>query len=165
MCSSDLSAQHCQGLVDGDPDAVQAAAETFGKIGYVLLRAQALENAAVLHAERGNPASARTAYRAAIDIYGELGAAWDIRRADTRLRAYGIRRGIRSTRREPASGWDGLTPTEQKISRLVAEGLSNPDIAAQMFVSRNTIQTHVSHILSKLDARSRSQIAHAVPES
>ena len=33
-----------------------------------------------------------------------------------------------------------------------------------MFVSRNTIQTHVSHILSKLDARSRSQIAHAVPE-
>jgi DNA-binding CsgD family transcriptional regulator len=159
------SAQHCQGLVDGDPDAVQAAAETFGKIGYVLLRAQALENAAVLHAERGNPASARTAYRAAIDIYGELGAAWDIRRADTRLRAYGIRRGIRSTRREPASGWDGLTPTEQKISRLVAEGLSNPDIAAQMFVSRNTIQTHVSHILSKLDARSRSQIAHAVPES
>ena len=156
------SARHCQGLLDGDPDAVQAAAGIFEKIGYVLLRGRALEDAAVLHAERGNTENARTAYRAAVDTYGELGAAWDIMRADIRLRPYGVRRSVRSTRRHPASGWDGLTPTEQKIARLIAEGLSNPDIAAQMFVSRNTIQTHVAHILSKLDARSRFQIAHAV---
>jgi DNA-binding CsgD family transcriptional regulator len=159
------SAQHCQGLLDGDPDAVRAAAAAFEKLGYPLLRAQALENAAVLYAERGKTANARAAYLAAIDIYGELGAAWDIMRADSRLRTYGVRRGVRGTRRQPASGWDGLTLTEQKIARLVAEGLSNPDIAAQLFVSRNTVQTHVARILSKLDARSRSQITHAMPAS
>jgi DNA-binding NarL/FixJ family response regulator len=43
------------------------------------------------------------------------------------------------------------------------EQLSNPDIAGQMFLSRNTVQTHVSHILTKLDARSRLQVARAVP--
>jgi DNA-binding CsgD family transcriptional regulator len=52
----------------------------------------------------------------------------------------------------------------QKIARLIAEGLSNPDIAGQMFLSRNTIQTHVSHILGKLSARSRAEIARAVPQ-
>jgi DNA-binding CsgD family transcriptional regulator len=159
-----VAAQHCQGLLDGDPSAVQASAERFEKLGYPLLSAQALENAAVLHAERGDAASARGAYLAAIDIYGELGAAWDITRADTRLRKHGIRRGTPGVRRPPASGWESLTPTEQKISRLVAEGLSNPDIAGQMFVSRNTIQTHVSHILGKLSARSRAEIARAVPQ-
>jgi DNA-binding NarL/FixJ family response regulator len=40
----------------------------------------------------------------------------------------------------------------------VAQGHSNPDIAAQLFLSRNTVQTHVSHILAKLRARSRTQI-------
>ena len=45
-----------------------------------------------------------------------------------------------------------------KIARLVAGGQSNPDIAAEMFLSRNTVQTHVSHILAKLGARSRVEI-------
>jgi DNA-binding CsgD family transcriptional regulator len=159
-----VAAQHCQGLLDGDPSAVQAAAELFQKLGYPLLSAQALENAAVLHAERGDAAAARAAYLAAIASYGELGAAWDIIRADTRLRKHSIRRGTPGVRRAADAGWDGLTPTEQKISRLIAEGLSNPDIASQLFVSRNTIQTHVSHILGKLSARSRAEIARAVPQ-
>jgi DNA-binding NarL/FixJ family response regulator len=45
---------------------------------------------------------------------------------------------------------------------LVAEGLSNPDIAAGLFLSRNTVQTHVSRILAKLGARSRTEIASEV---
>lgn len=66
-------------------------------------------------------------------------------------------------RHRPATGWDALTPTEQKIARLVAKGLSNPDIASQLFLSRNTVQTHISHILTKFSARSRVEIARAVP--
>jgi DNA-binding CsgD family transcriptional regulator len=40
----------------------------------------------------------------------------------------------------------------------VADGRSNPDVAAALFLSRNTVQTHVSHILAKLGARSRAEI-------
>ena len=57
-----------------------------------------------------------------------------------------------------AQGWDALTPTETKIARLVAVGRSNPDIAAELFLSRNTVQAHVSHILSKLGAHSRAEV-------
>jgi len=44
------------------------------------------------------------------------------------------------------------------VAYVVAAGRSNPDIAAELFLSRNTVQTHVSHILAKLGARSRAEI-------
>jgi DNA-binding CsgD family transcriptional regulator len=157
-----VAALHCQGLLDADPAAVHAAAEQLQSFGYPLMSAQALENAAVLHAEKGEVTAARSAYLQAIGIYRDLGADWDIRRADTRLRQHNIRRGNRGARRRPAEGRDALTPTEQKIAHLIAEGLSNPDIASQLFLSRYTVQTHVSHILTKLNARSRLEIARAI---
>ncbi len=61
-------------------------------------------------------------------------------------------------RGRPATGWDALTPTEVKVAYLVADGQSNPGVAAALFLSRNTVQTHVSHILAKLGARSRAEI-------
>jgi DNA-binding CsgD family transcriptional regulator len=45
-----------------------------------------------------------------------------------------------------------------KVACLVAEGRSNPDVAAALFLSRNTVQTHVSHILTKLGAKGRLDI-------
>jgi DNA-binding NarL/FixJ family response regulator len=62
------------------------------------------------------------------------------------------------TRTVTESSRSALTPTETKIARMVAVGRSNPDIAAELFLSRNTVQTHVSHILSKLGAHSRAEI-------
>jgi DNA-binding CsgD family transcriptional regulator len=155
------SAQHCQGLLDGDPDAVHAAADLIQSLGYPLFSAQALENAAVLYAERGDAKAARTAYLRAVGIYTDLGAAWDVIRVDARLRQHGIRRGTRGSRGRPTTGWEALTPVELKIAHLVASGQSNPDIASQMFLSRYTVESHVSHILAKLDARSRFEIARA----
>ena len=55
-----------------------------------------------------------------------------------------------------------MTPSESRIARLVAQGLSNPDIAAELQLSRNTVQTHVSHILSKLQMRSRLELVREV---
>jgi DNA-binding CsgD family transcriptional regulator len=156
--------EHCQGLLDGDPAAVRTAAEMFQSFEYPLFSAQALENAAVLYAEQGDDMEARAAHRQAVGIYSGLGAVWDIRRADARLRLHGIRRGTQRTRPRPVTGWESLTPTEQKIAHLVAGGQSNPDIAAQMFLSRHTVQTHVSHILTKLNAKSRAEIAREAAE-
>ena len=56
----------------------------------------------------------------------------------------------------PKAGWDALTETERRVAALLAEGLSDPDIAACMFTSRRTVQFHVSNILAKLDLSSRA---------
>lgn len=152
-------ADHCRGLLAGDPEPVLAAAAYFGATGRPADRGQALEDAAALAAARGDGSAARQALGEALSVYSVLGAQWDIRRALARLRPYGIRRGHGSVQRpRPAAGWQALTRTEVKVARLVAAGLSNPDIAARLFLSRNTVQTHVSHILAKLGARSRAEI-------
>jgi DNA-binding CsgD family transcriptional regulator len=151
-------ADHCRGLLAHDPAAVLSAAGYFEKAGRPLERAQALEDSAVLAADRGDFPAARQALTTATAVYSSLGAEWDVRRASARLRPYGVRRGRASYHQRPATGWGALTPTELKIAYLVAAGQSNPDIAAELYLSRNTVQTHVSHILAKLGARSRAEI-------
>ena len=79
------------------------------------------------------------------------------------FRAHGIRRGPHAKHRRAQSGWDSLTATEIKIAAFVEEGLSNPEIAARLLLSRRTVATHVSHILKKLDVNSRIDIARKVP--
>ncbi|MDT7798653.1 MAG: hypothetical protein QOI78_2086, partial [Actinomycetota bacterium] len=61
--------------------------------------------------------------------------------------------------RQTTHGWDSLTPTEGKIAALVVEGLSNPQIAARLYLAPRTVGTHVSHILTKLGGSSRIDIA------
>ena len=56
------------------------------------------------------------------------------------------------------SGWEALTPTEVKVAALVAGGAATPDIARGMFLSRRTVQTHISHILANLGAKGRVDI-------
>ena len=79
-------------------------------------------------------------------------------RLTTREAVAWARRG-RGQRRRPAAGWESLTPTEREVVDLVAEGLTNPQIAARMFVARGTVKTHLSHIYAKLDLRNRSELA------
>lgn len=154
----DATADHCRGLMAGDPEPVLVAARYFEATGRPLERAQALEDAAVLAAGHGELSAARQALTAATAVYDSLGAQWDVRRATARLRPYGVRRGRGSYHSRPSTGWDALTPTEVKVAYLVADGRSNPDIAAELYLSRNTVQTHVSHILAKLGARSRAEV-------
>jgi DNA-binding NarL/FixJ family response regulator len=82
-----------------------------------------------------------------------------VARLKAAFRVHGIRRGPRDKHRRARSGWDSLTATEITIASFVQEGLSNPQIAARLHLSRRTIATHVSHILKKLDVRSRTDIA------
>jgi len=67
-------------------------------------------------------------------------------------------RRSRGPRQRPGHGWDSLTPTEQDVARLVTEGLSNPDIADRLFISRATVKTHLAHIFTKLDIINRAQL-------
>jgi DNA-binding NarL/FixJ family response regulator len=160
------AAQFCQAQLDDDIDGLLAVASVYLEYGWPLFQAFAHEEAAVRLAAAGDSARARAALTDAVRVYGQLGAGWDIRRADARLRRHGIRRGPRSTHRRAATGWEALTPTEERVARLVAAGLSNPDIATELFMSRRTVQAHVSSILTKLGHRSRLELvrsAHALP--
>lgn len=65
----------------------------------------------------------------------------------------------RGERKRPTTGWTSLTPTELRVAELVAEGLSNPQVAERLFVSKRTIQTHLYHIFSKLGVESRTELA------
>ena len=65
----------------------------------------------------------------------------------------------RGERKRPASGWASLTPAELDVVRLVSEGLGNKDIATRLFVSPRTVQTHLTHVYTKLGLASRVQLA------
>jgi DNA-binding CsgD family transcriptional regulator len=157
------AADLCRGLVEQDTAPILAAAEYYQQAGRPYERARALEDAAVLAA----PASrnrARTWLADALRGYEALDAQADVRRATRRLRDHGIRPSPAWDRVRPTTGWEALTPTELKVASLVGEGRPNPDIAAELFLSRNTVQTHVSHILAKLGARSRTEVVRQVAE-
>jgi DNA-binding CsgD family transcriptional regulator/tetratricopeptide (TPR) repeat protein len=162
--SASAAARWCRGLADADPVLLAEVVAYYRSVARPLELGQALEDLAVALAAGGaagaggEVAAARTALREAAEIYTELGAEWDVLRADARLRPYGVRRGRAGVRR-PATGWAALTPTEAKVAFLVGDGLSNPDIGKRLFLSRNTVQTHVSKILAKLEVRSRVEVA------
>jgi DNA-binding CsgD family transcriptional regulator/tetratricopeptide (TPR) repeat protein len=153
------NALYCHGLLDHDATQLLRAAERYGEASRPLLRAQALEAAAAEFVGADDRDQARAAFTRAVEIYASLGATADVARLQARFRAHGIRRGPTTKHRRARSGWDSLTPAETKIAALVGGGLSNPEIAAKLFLSRRTVASHVSHILKKLDVHSRTDIA------
>ena len=155
----EANALYCRGLIDSDAMLLLQAADRYTDAGRPLLSAKALEAAAGEFVGADDRERARAAFTKAVEIYSSLGAAADVARLRTRFWSYGIRRGPHSKHRHARTGWASLTPTETKIAALVQAGLSNPEIAAQLFLSRRTVATHVSHILKKLDVHSRTDIA------
>ncbi len=153
------NALYCRALLDHDPARLLTAAERYADASRPLLRAKALEAAAWHFVDASDRDRARAVFTEAVEVYTDLGAAADVVRLQAEFRAHGIRHGPYAKHRRARSGWESLTATEIKIAAFVEEGLSNPEIASRMLLSRRTIATHVSHILKKLDVNSRIDIA------
>jgi DNA-binding CsgD family transcriptional regulator/tetratricopeptide (TPR) repeat protein len=156
-------ADHCRGLLTADLAPVLAAAAYHSSAGRPLRRAEALTDAAVLLAGQGGTVPARDWLDDAVGLYQGMGARWAVRSAAARVRAYGIRPRQDDYLARSAHGWESLTPTEAKIARLIADGRSNPEIAVRLSLSRDTVRAHVSRILAKFGARSRTEIAAREP--
>jgi ATP/maltotriose-dependent transcriptional regulator MalT len=89
------------------------------------------------------------------DIYLALGATTYVARCDRELKAG----GVHATRRAVDRPVDALTPQEEAVSELVAGGLSNREVAAELFVSMKTVQYHLTRVYAKLGVRSRAELA------
>jgi DNA-binding CsgD family transcriptional regulator/tetratricopeptide (TPR) repeat protein len=150
---------YCRGLLAHDPVRLLQAAQRYSEGTRPLLAAKALEAAAGEFVAVGDRGQARAAFTDAVEIYSSLGAATDAARLQAVFRAHGIRRGPHAKHRTAHSGWASLTPAETTVATLVGEGMSNPEIAAKLLLSRSTVATHVSHILKKLGVHSRTDIA------
>jgi len=156
------AALRCRGLLTDDLDAATRAVEAYAEGRRLLEVALTCEEAADLAARQGNTESARSLMERSGSVFERLDASRGVMRVDAALRTLGVRRGRRGARQRPQRGWESLTPTEGTVADLVAEGLSNPQIADRLFVSRRTVQTHVGHIFTKLDIGSRAQLAALV---
>ncbi len=146
-------AELCRAAGDNDPEKWRTVATTFGP-AYVYETARARWRLAEALAEAGQREEAQQEWGLASAAVSELGA--------TRLRAAGAERGRRArlgpgTRQTTVLG--GLTRRELDVLRSVAAGRSNREIAAELFISDKTVSVHVSSILAKLGAASRTEAA------
>ncbi len=101
---------------------------------------------------------AREQLRSALEAFTGMGAEAFARRAERELVATGER-----ARKRTVDTLGQLTPQEMQISRLVAQGHTNREIAAQLFISPSTVEYHLKKVFRKLGVTSRTQLAHRMP--
>ena len=145
----------CRGLVaaaEGDvPRAgslLEQAVEQHEDVGDPFGTARALLGLGVVRRRARKKRDARDAIQAALDGFEQLGAANWAEKARGELGRIGGRR------RE-----EGLTPAERRVAVLVAEGRTNREVAAALFLTERTVASHLSHVYAKLGVRSRTELA------
>ncbi len=141
----------------GDPEASVAmfarAAHDAEEVVYRLLRLWIDLDAASTVAEIDRTQGVRLFEKAMLQAQ-EMGARSEMELATARLRGL----GVHNWRRGPTAA-AALSERERQIAEAVASGATNLEIANAMFLSRKTVERHVSHILAKLGARNRAQLA------
>ena len=150
----------CRGLVaaaSGDVDAAIAqltdAVEQHEAVGDPFGRARALLALGVTRRRARQKRPAREAIDAARAGFEELGADGWAARAREELGAIGGR-----TRQE------GLTPAERRVAELVANGRTNAEVAATLFLAERTVASHLTHVYAKLGVRSRTELARKLAD-
>jgi DNA-binding NarL/FixJ family response regulator len=136
--------------VDGAADALLDSAAAYDRLGLGFDRGRTLLFAGRALRRAGKRSAARRALEDAAAAFAAAGSAGWAAAARKELAQVSGRRSGRENE---------LTPSEQRIVDLAAQGLSNKDIAAQVFVSVYTVERHLSHAYAKLGVRSRGQLA------
>ena len=162
-------AARCRALLSKDADSERAFLDALelhaqNERPFDRARTELLYGESLRRARRRT--EAREALRGALERFERLGAEPWAERARTELRASG-----ETARKRDPSTIDHLTPQELQITRLVADGLSNKEVAAHLFLSPRTIDYHLRNVFAKLGITSRTQLARlrlgdeeAIPE-
>jgi DNA-binding CsgD family transcriptional regulator len=119
----------------------EAAGDSFG-------RGRALLALGIVARRQRQKRAARDSIETALAVFEELGAATWVERARSELGRFGGR--IRE---------EGLTAAERRVAALVAEGRTNREVAAALFLGERTVESHLSHVYAKLGIRSRAELA------
>ncbi len=167
-----LAAYNDLGLERGAIDVLEALALLAAR-GGDLMRTARLSAAASTAREQlcatALPATASQLHEARQELIDRDGAkawgeAWEEGAGLSLAEAIAYARRARGRRGRPASGWKSLTPTELAVARLAASGISNPEIASRLLMSRSTVKMHLSSIYFKLHVANRTELARVVAE-
>lgn len=148
-----------RGLIAGDPDVLVAAVEEMRLSPRRPETADTCVDAATALAACGRLEEAVALWDEALAVYEDLDAARDIAIVRAQLRANGVRRSRRSRHARATSGWDSLTPAERAVVDLVAQRLTNGEVAERLFISRHTVESHLKSVYRKLAIGSRVELA------
>jgi DNA-binding CsgD family transcriptional regulator len=151
------TAAHVRGLLERNHADLREAVALFERTLRPLELTSALEDLGAELAPTDRDAAVDVLGRT-LALYTEVGATWDARRVRSRLRELGVRRRLVTAEPE-TSGWAALTTSELTVARLVAEGLTNREVAERLFVSPHTVNSHLRHVFSKLGINSRMELA------
>jgi DNA-binding CsgD family transcriptional regulator len=151
------AAAHARGLFDHSREALAEAVELYESGSRPLALAAALEDLGAVTVDGGFSEDAVDIFGRALELYAQAGAPWDAGRVRGRLRALGVRRRLVAAQR-PGRGWAAMTDSELAVARLVAQGLTNREVAERLFVSPHTVSGHLRHVFAKLDVNSRVEL-------
>jgi DNA-binding CsgD family transcriptional regulator len=151
------AAVHASGLVDQSKERLAEAVALYEGGPRPLALAAALEDLGVAAVDGGSIEEGVEVFGRALELYAQAGAAWDAGRLRGRLRALGVRRRLVTAQR-PGRGWAAMTDSELAVARLVAQGLTNREVAERLFVSHHTVSGHLRHVFAKLDVNSRVEL-------
>jgi DNA-binding CsgD family transcriptional regulator len=146
-------AAHARGVLEGDAGLIGQAVERYR---HPLAAAAAQEDLGLVLGEKDG-----AALQQALKRYQALPASRDAARVRALLRNS---RGRPSRAKRPVAGWASLTNTERKVSELVAQALTNAQIAERMYLSRHTVDFHLRQIFRRLQIRSRVELARLALE-
>jgi DNA-binding CsgD family transcriptional regulator len=151
------------GVIASGAEAVErlrGAVEVLADAPARLEHARALVDLGAALRRQNKRGEAREPLREGVELARRCGATALVERGQSELIAAGAR-----PRRMALTGVEALTPSERRVAGLAADGLSTPEIAQQLFVTVNTVESHLRHVYAKLGVHSRDELPGALGRS
>jgi DNA-binding CsgD family transcriptional regulator/tetratricopeptide (TPR) repeat protein len=152
---------HCRGILEQDRRLLKDAVDLLGHSQRPLALAVACEDLGTLCVGLGDVSEGIGALSVAFDVSTRCGAQRQAGRLRRALRQVGVTKRSTAVAR-PTSGWESLTDAEITVARRVADGQTSREVAEQLFVSTNTVNSHLRHVFTKLGVRSRVELVRAL---